>query len=160
MAGLFGDPALEAMLSETGALFHRLRHEAELIHGQGELSSGRRSVLRGLAEHGPQTVPTMARARPVSRQYMQRIVNALTADGLAEVVINPAHKRSSLIQITAEGRAQLNEMAAREKEMLRGIQIKLSREDLDRATKTLREVRQMFEGPEWQRRMAAATGSE
>lgn len=160
MAGLFGDPALEAMLSETGALFHRLRHEAELIHGQGEFSSGRRSVLRGLAKQGPQTVPTMARARPVSRQYMQRVVNELTSDGLVEAVINPAHKRSSLIQITAGGRAQLDEMAARERKILQGIQIDLSPGDIDQATKTLQKVRRVFEGPEWQRRIAAATGSE
>jgi len=57
------------------------------------LSAARRGVLRSLARLGPQTVPQMAGARPVSRQHIQTIVNALAADGLVETIDNPAHKR-------------------------------------------------------------------
>jgi DNA-binding MarR family transcriptional regulator len=112
VAGLFGNPAMESVLAETGALFHRIRHDVERMHAQGQVSSGRRSVMRDLAKRDRQTVPEMARARPVARQYMQRIVNELTEDGLVEAVENPAHKRSSLIQLTVKGKRQLDEMTA------------------------------------------------
>lgn len=156
VAGVFGDPALESVLAETGALFHRMRHEAERIHGQGETSSGRRAILRGLARLGPQTVPEMARARPVSRQYIQRLVNELTDDGLVEAAVNPAHKRSALIQITNAGAKTLDEMSAREQELFEGIQIDIEEEDLAKAADTLRRLRLVFEGADWQSRIAAA----
>ncbi len=160
IAGLFGDPALESVLAETGALFHRLRHEAERIHGHGETSSGRRAILRGLSRLGPQTVPEMARARPVSRQYIQRLVNELTADGLVEAVENPAHKRSSLIQLTGAGQEKLEEMSARERELIDGLRIEVPPAELLQAAATLRQVRVVFESPTWQSRVGAAEENE
>jgi len=160
IAGLFGDPALESVLAETAALFHRLRHEAERIHGQGETSSGRRAILRGLSKLGPQTVPDMARARPVSRQYIQRLVNELTADGLVESFENPAHKRSSLIRLTGAGQEKLEQMSVREQELFEGLRIEIPPAELLEAAATLRRVRQVFESPEWQNRVGAAEENE
>lgn len=160
IAGLFGDSALESVVTETVALFQRLRREAERIHGQGETSSGRRAVLRGLSQRGPQTVPEMARARPVSRQYMQRLVNELTADGLVEAVANPAHKRSPLLRLTGAGEDKLEEMSVREQELFEGLRIKIPPEELLQAATTLRRVRQVLESPEWQSRIGAAEENE
>lgn len=159
MTGLFGDPAAEAVLAETAALFHRMRHEAELIHGQGEFSSGRRAVLMGLAKQGPQTVPEMARIRPVSRQYMQRLVNDLLADGMVETTLNPAHKRSSLIALTPSGRQMLERMSQREQEQLVGVQFGSSERDLKTTARTLQRMRETLEDHQRQRRAAAAEES-
>jgi DNA-binding MarR family transcriptional regulator len=155
VAGRFGNPAVESVLAEAGALFHRMRHDIERMHAQARVSSGHRSVLRGLAKRGRQTVPEMARARPVARQYMQRIVNELTEDGLVESVENPAHKRSSLIQLTAKGKRQLDEMTAREQELLSGLRVNATKEELMQAAETLRRVRELFESKEWRRRLAS-----
>ncbi len=159
-AGLFGNPAMESVLAETSALFHRMRHDIERIHAQGQASSGRRSVMRGLARQGPQTVPEMARARPVARQYMQRIVNELADEGLVESVENPAHKRSSLIQLTAKGKRQLDEMTGREQELLSGLQVNATEEELMQAAATLRRIRELFESKEWRRRLASVEENE
>ena len=67
---LLGDSHLSRWSGETVALFHRLRAVSEQIHQLGELSSGKHGILKGLGLFGPQTVPQMARARPVSRQYI------------------------------------------------------------------------------------------
>jgi DNA-binding MarR family transcriptional regulator len=160
VAGLFHDPALESVLAETAALFHRLRYDAERIHGQGERSSGRRAILRSLSRLGPQTVPDMARARPVSRQAIQRVVNELTEDGFVEAVENPAHKRSSLIQLTPAGETKLEAMAAKEREVFDGLKFDVAKGELRQAAETLRRVRKMIESPEWQRRIAAAEESQ
>ena len=69
--------ALAVLFDAAVALFHRLRATAGEVHGQGEPTAGRRGVLRDLSRLGPQTVPQMARRRPVSRQHIQLLVNGL-----------------------------------------------------------------------------------
>lgn len=138
--------SLERLVDETVALFHRLRAAAEAIHGEGELSAARRGVLRGLARGGPQTVPQMATARPVSRQHIQTIVDALAADGLVETVANPAHKRSVLVRLTPAGRAAVRDIAVREAAFLRSLDLDLPAADVDRAARVLRALRSRLEG--------------
>src|SRR5215467_8953227 len=97
--------ALDDVIDQTVGLFHLLHTLAAQLHGAGELTAGRRGILRGLDRLGPQTVPQMARARPVSRQYVQLLVNDLEAEGLVELLENAAHKRSRLVRLTARGKA-------------------------------------------------------
>src|SRR5262245_25632462 len=92
--------ALDDVIDQAVGLFHLLHALAAQLHGAGELTAGRRGVLRGLDRLGPQTVPQMARARPVSRQYIQMLVNELESEGLVELVENAAHKRSRLVRLT------------------------------------------------------------
>jgi DNA-binding MarR family transcriptional regulator len=68
-------------------------------------AGGEFGILRMLASGGPQTVPDMARSRPVSRQHCQTIANSLEAQGFVEFVANPKHKRSQLVRMTRAGRA-------------------------------------------------------
>ena len=60
-------------------------------------------LLRSLKEGGPQTVPALARMRPVARQHIQTLSDAMAADGLVAFKPNPAHKRSWLVTITPKG---------------------------------------------------------
>lgn len=68
-------------------------------------AGGEFGILRMLVCDGPQTVPDMARSRPVSRQHCQTIANSLEAQGFVEFVENPKHKRSQLVRMTRAGRA-------------------------------------------------------
>ena len=90
-----------------GALIERVHHGRVLT---GVFTAGRRAILRNLVELGPKTVPELAGMRPISRQYVQVLVNGLRDDGLVELIKNPAHKRSKLVRITEEGRSLLREM--------------------------------------------------
>jgi DNA-binding MarR family transcriptional regulator len=63
-----------------------------------------------LVKEGAQTVPEMARSRPVSRQHCQTICNTLEAQGLVEFVDNPKHKRSKLVRATKKGRDRFQSM--------------------------------------------------
>jgi DNA-binding MarR family transcriptional regulator len=143
-------PAMDAVLGETVALFHRLRDASQQVHGQGELSSGRWGVLRNLDRSGPQTVPQMARSRPVSRQYIQFLVDGLTKQRLVELVENPAHKRSPLIQVTTKGKTVLEEMNRRATEVFQKLPVTLPERDLRRTASVLRTIRQLFEGKKWE----------
>ena len=94
--------ALEMLITETISLYQRLRAVAEDLHGFDRLSGGKRGVLRDLYINGEQTVPQMARSRPVSRQHIQTIVNPLHEEGLVKFVENPAHRRSRDSRIRAK----------------------------------------------------------
>ena len=143
--------ALEAVIDETRSLFHRLKRAAEDVHGHGELSAGLRGLLMSLERHGPRTVPQMARARPVSRQHVQTLVNRLLEQDLVELVDNPAHKRSRLVRLTRRGRATIQGMTRREASVFAGIAAELDAAELEHAAAALRQVRQAFTGESWER---------
>ena len=146
MTGQQGDhatgQAFEEIIDETTGLFHLLHAVAAQLHGGGELTAGRRGILRGLDRLGPQTVPQMARARPVSRQYIQMLVNELEADRLVELCDNPAHRRSRLVRLTAAGRDALAAMYRRETELYTALDLPVSEVALRDAAGTLRRIRE------------------
>ena len=142
-----GVRALVAVIDETRLLFHRMKAAAETIHRQGEASAGRRGVLQSLDRHGPQTVPDLARARPVSRQHIQMLVNPLLAEGLVERIENPRHKSSKLIRLTAAGRRVIAGLEAREKPVLAAMAAELDAEELERAAAALARIRELLADP-------------
>lgn len=151
--------AMRALVDETAALFHRLHASAALLYGDGESTAGRRGVLRGLARTGPQTVPQMARARPVSRQHIQVLVDALLEDGLVDLADNPAHRRSYLVRLTARGEAACREMEHVEDQVYSALAGALPRDDLEIAARTLRSVRTLLaDEARWRPAMAAGRG--
>jgi DNA-binding MarR family transcriptional regulator len=137
--------ALEEVIDETRLLFHRLKRTAEVLHRQGDFTAGRRGVLRSLYQSGPQSVPQLARARPVSRQHIQVLVNPLAVEGYVELVDNPAHKRSKLACLTTEGRALVETMLQRESELLGIIADDLVAGELASAASELRKLREVLE---------------
>jgi DNA-binding MarR family transcriptional regulator len=141
---------LREVVDETLALFQRLRWVAEQIYGADGRSTARRGILRGLLRYGPQTVPELARARSVTRQNIQPVVDALVADGLAERVDNPAHARSPRIRVTSKGEVLVHRMDVIDARVLDTIRPGLLERDLAVCAKTLRLVRERFEtGSRW-----------
>lgn len=142
------DPRASALLrlfDANVALFHCLRAAAEQAHGEGEASAARRGILRGLERSGPRTVPQMARARRVSRQHIQVLVNGLVADGLLEAAPNPAHKRSPLIRLSQAGRLRLRRIASTEDSLLARLPPHPGKAALIQAAETLETLRGSIE---------------
>ncbi|MFD8543865.1 MarR family winged helix-turn-helix transcriptional regulator [Streptomyces sp. NPDC059649] len=75
------------------------------------LTAGEHALLDALRTEGPRTVPQLARTMGLDRQPVQRWVNHAAELGLVVTAPNPAHRRSSLIELTTEGA-----------EVIRGIQ--------------------------------------
>ena len=69
-------------------------------------STARWRVLAAV-EREPMTVAQIARAWKLARQSVQRLADALEADGLVRYADNPAHRRAKLVQLTEEGRSIL-----------------------------------------------------
>jgi DNA-binding MarR family transcriptional regulator len=145
--------ALYEVMYSARALMHRLRFAVEQLHGGGDLAAGKRGVLMSLDDLGPQTAPQLARARPVSRQHIQMMVNPMLEDGYVELIDNPAHKRSKLVRLTGKGQRVVDRMKAREKKIFGALEIKVPPREMKRASSTLDAVRTVFEGEGWDRRV-------
>lgn len=141
---------LRAVVDETIALFHRLRWVAEQIYGPAGRSTARRGILRGLVRYGAQTVPALARARGVTRQHVQEVVDALVADGLAALEHNPAHARSKLVRATPLGEESVRAMDAVDARVLAAVGRDIGERDLQTTVRTLGLLRERFEvGTRW-----------
>ncbi len=136
---------LSAVVDECIVLADRLVWVAEHIHGEEGRRAARRGILRGLARYGPQSVPALARARSVTRQNVQPVIDALLREGLVAAAGNPRHRRSPLFSITARGTALVQRMDDNDARVLAAVAAGLSTTDLATTSRTLRHVRERFE---------------
>ncbi|WP_043627510.1 MarR family winged helix-turn-helix transcriptional regulator [Nonomuraea candida] len=134
-----GAPAdrLAEVFDLVGPLYRRAQRKVEQDVPREGLSVGVRAVLNLLREQGPMTVPQMGRAQALSRQFVQRMVNDAAERGLVELAANPAHKRSSLIRLTPEGRAAIDAVVERERRLLRQAGGDLTEAEIDSCLRVL-----------------------
>jgi DNA-binding MarR family transcriptional regulator len=134
------------LIDEVRLLEHRLVQVAEALHGP-DLSVPCRGVLEFLLTHDESTVPAIARARFVSRQHIQTVMDTLYAMGHVEDRENPAHRRSPLYALTAQGRRHITGMHTREAALMRKVfpRTGLSVRDIERSSRVLRAIRQQLE---------------
>jgi DNA-binding MarR family transcriptional regulator len=135
------DPT-ETLINEVRLLYQSLVQIGERLHAGSQVSLGMRAVLEFLERNGPATVPTMARARRVTRQRIQTLVNALLGQALVETVTNPASRRSPLIRLTQRGAKTIRTMRQRETAKLAAP---IGSDDLQQATRTLAALRLALE---------------
>ncbi|MBF8185767.1 MarR family transcriptional regulator [Nonomuraea sp. K274] len=128
---------LSEVFDLVGPLYRRAQRKVEQYAPTMGLSVGVRAVLNMLREHGPMTVPQMGRAQALSRQFVQRMINDAAARGLVEAVPNPAHKRSSLIRLTGEGRSAITALIDSERAMLREAGADLDDAEIDACLRVL-----------------------
>jgi DNA-binding MarR family transcriptional regulator len=140
---------IAAVIDVTRALFHRLGAAADQVHRGAGVTAGSRGVLQDLYENGPRTVPEMARARPVSRQHIQVLVNGLLERGEVEFLPNPAHARSKLVALTDVGTASFDAIRRREARVLGRLPVEAGADELGEAAKVLRDLKAALENPEW-----------
>lgn len=133
------------LFAETVALYLRLSAGASAVHGFGQLSGPRRTVLTALAEPGEHTVARLARARAQSRQRLQPLMNALAEARLIEFKPNPMHKRSPLIVLTAKGHREIQRIRRVEGEALGQLPLAVGPRQLADAALVLRGVREVLE---------------
>lgn len=138
------DTAYELVLTVL-ALFFRLRAAGMQEGAVTEWGGGAWGLMRSLATGGPQTVPHLARARPVARQRMQILVNELAASGLVELLDNPHHKRSRLVRLTQAGEAAFRKIDARVRRMIAQLTADLDPRTIRTARDLLQELHRRLE---------------
>jgi DNA-binding MarR family transcriptional regulator len=116
----------------------RLRQEA----GTG-LSPTLTSALATIDRHGPLTPSELATRERVQRPTATRLVARLEELGVLQRAADPADRRSSLLSVTPEGRALLEEMRGRKTAYLAHRIQRLAPEEratLDRAAAILEQL--------------------
>lgn len=141
---------VDDLLSEARVFYHTLVNVGERLHEDEELSLGMRAILERLAADGPRTVPEMARARRVTRQRVQALVDALKQRGYVKAGPNPAHRRSVVIALTPAGRDVIDRMKRREQAYLAEhldptVAPAISEPRVAAALETLRSLREQLE---------------
>lgn len=132
---------LAEIYTVVGPLYRRAFRVVEQNTPVEGLSVGVRAVLERLSHAGPETVPQIGRALALSRQFVQRMVNDALDQGYVVSKHNPAHRRSSLIGLTADGRAAMAAVTAHEHAAMRHVGGDITAADVEA---TLRVLRQML----------------
>ncbi len=132
------------VFAEVGILYRHVYRKIEQDALPPGLSVGVRAVCDLLAAREPMTVPQMARALALSRQFVQRMVNDALEQELVDTRENPRHQRSPLVGVTAKGRAVMASTAAHEHAVLRGVGGNLTGADIDTCLRVLRHLGEPF----------------
>jgi DNA-binding MarR family transcriptional regulator len=109
---------LGEVLDLVGPLYRRAVRRLEGGEPAGGLPLGVRAVLDLLRGAGSRTVPQLAHTLGLSRQFVQRSVDEAEARGYVRLLANPTHRRSSLVALTDDGRAAIEDQRARERVLL------------------------------------------
>jgi DNA-binding MarR family transcriptional regulator len=102
-------PAAAAFTALVLAVFRlngRLLAAGDRLAAPLGLTSARWQVLGAIAE-GPLPASGIARAMGLTRQSVQRLADALAAEGIVAFGANPRHRRAKLVAPTARGRRLL-----------------------------------------------------
>ncbi len=137
--------SLYAVIQQIRPAFRHISKTVEKTSNDYDLTIGTRAVLEKLIIQGPQTVPELAKALNVERQYVQRSVNDLLDKKRVEKRQNPTHKRSSIIAITPEGQSKFEALHSQEYEILQNTAEKLSIKEIDNALRVLQLLSETFE---------------
>jgi DNA-binding MarR family transcriptional regulator len=98
------------------------------------MSDGQFAVLAALKSFGPHTLSALATRERVTAPSMNRTVNSLEESGLLTRTPASDDRRKITLEVTAEGRAVVEETARRRDAWLEGALAEVSEED--RATLT------------------------
>jgi DNA-binding MarR family transcriptional regulator len=151
--------ALTRLVLESFRLNARVLAAGDLITREFGTTTARWSVLSQLElAREPRTVAQVARALGLKRQGIQRLADALHADGLVEFRPNPGHARAMLVTPTASGRRLLERLNARQARWANRLGAGLEAPALDRATAGLLALRDALEAdqPSQRRRQRTA----
>ena len=131
--------SFESLFIEVIALAGRLKRP--MLPQAAELAVGGRRVLQVLSHEGPLTVPQIGRLLGTSRQNIQVIINRLKPEGLVDVILNPAHERSVLVQATQSGKSLVTPSIEEETRIFGELTARFSTSHLNAAADLLHEIR-------------------
>jgi len=105
-----------------------------------DISAQERAAMEFVHAWGPMSVPDLARNFHVSRQNIQIRVNGLMKRGLMEKRPNPAHKKSALIALSADGAALFAKVREAERAVVDQIFAGIETEEIKAASATLSKL--------------------
>jgi DNA-binding MarR family transcriptional regulator len=121
-----------SLVADAYELAGELERNAEKLARSVGQSAARWKVLSA-ASVGGQTVPQLARRLGLTRQSVQRVGDALEADGLVRYQPNPDHQRSPRMSLTARGERELELLSAAAAQWEDPLAARLPRAEMEQA---------------------------
>lgn len=118
---------------------YELAAASDRLHSESGVTAAMRDVLLMLGTPGEHSVPTIARARGVSRQHIQRVTNSLADLGLVGFVANPYDARTAYVELTDEGSELVAEIERAERLVFSRIARNLDTASLAATTESIHE---------------------
>ena len=134
------DKRLNTVIRDVRSCFNLLGNRSNDLLKDLEINASMRGVMENLSLTGEKTVPDIARARNVSRQHIQIIINDLLNKGLVSSRANPEDKRSLLVSLTNLGENIFAEIRNRELVELQKLSEHFTAEELRVTSKTLQKL--------------------
>jgi DNA-binding MarR family transcriptional regulator len=131
--------AFSALVIAVFRLNGLLAAEGDALARPAGQTSARWLVL-AVVENGPATVAQIARILGLARQSVQRVADLLEADGLADFVDNPGHRRAKLLRLTPRGRRTLRKIQTAQRAWADELGGRIGDAELSRATTVLDRV--------------------
>lgn len=128
--------AIAIAVLQLGALLERAGDAIAEPAGQ----SAARWKVMGLVDDEPRTVADIARIMKLARQSVQRVVDALLADGIVAEQDNPAHQRARLVALTPRGRKALDQIEEVQHAWANRVAARLGATVLERAPELLEHL--------------------
>jgi len=135
---------LNAVIRDIHLCSNLMRSRADELHKDLGVNASMRSVMAVLYMAVPKTVPDIGRAKGVSRQHIQIVVNALLKKGLLESGNNPADKRTYLVSLSETGNELYSKIQAREFSELQILSENLNAEEIRTASKMIQKLSRMI----------------
>ena len=118
----------------------RLRQEANTQLGPASIAA-----LATIERSGPLTPSEVARVEGIRRPTATRILGRLTEAGLVSRTTDPSDGRSSIVQVTADGRKTLNRLRKRKTAYLARTMRALPDDDVATLTRAAEILEQVLE---------------
>jgi DNA-binding MarR family transcriptional regulator len=118
----------------------RLRQEANTQLGPASIAA-----LATIERSGPLTPSEVARIEGIQRPTATRILSRLTEAGLVSRTTDPSDGRSSIVQVTADGRKTLNRLRRRKTAYLARTMRALPDDDVATLTRAAEILEQVLE---------------
>jgi DNA-binding MarR family transcriptional regulator len=125
--------------------FNFMKSTADELHADLQITASMRAVMETLFETDQQTVPDIARAKKVSRQHIQMIVNKLEKKKLIEYQPNPNDRRTSFVSLSTFGRTIAGKILDRETHIIKELSGAFNEYEMETANQVLRKFLTVLE---------------
>jgi len=121
-------------------LFRSLAATADRYLKDDELTAAERAVMEFLYPDEKLSVPGIAGKYQTSRQHIQVTVNELLSKDLIQAQVNPRHKRSPLLRLSAPGRETFAEIRRNETALVTKLFADLNPQDIEVTRRVLQSL--------------------
>jgi len=134
-------PVFTDIVLEVFKLGGFLVSEGDHMGSEYGITSARWKILGALSLAGePQTVPQIARSMGLTRQAVQRLVDAMREDELLLFQENPGHKRAKLISLSERGKTVYSKLYEKQSVWAMKCSIGISKTELETALSVLKRI--------------------